>query len=117
MGRWTLLSSAENRLLTAQEVGPFLQGSGSPNSHWFLGFGFGFVDVAALKFRAVGIPHWFLALLFAILPMFHVRAILRSRKCDRKGLCPKCGYDLRATPDRCPECGNLAPIAGHRERR
>jgi len=52
-------------------------------------------------------PYWFLATLSAILPLIAFRRWIRSRHHDPSA-CPTCGYDLRATPDRCPECGAVA---------
>ena len=57
--------------------------------------------------RIVGIPHWLVALAGAIAPVAWLRRA-RWRRRIAKGLCPKCGYDLRATLDRCPECGTPA---------
>jgi hypothetical protein len=48
--------------------------------------------------------------LFLILPLAVISVVrsIRARKRRgriARGLCPSCAYDVRATPDRCPECG------------
>lgn len=52
----------------------------------------------------IGWPHWFLFVAAAILPTVELWRRLRRRHLQ-PGLCKKCGYDLRGTPRRCPECG------------
>jgi len=42
-----------------------------------------------------------------ILPVVWTRCYILARRARRLGRCQKCGYDLRATPDRCPECGTV----------
>ena len=49
----------------------------------------------------------FYALVFAAI-RFTIRR-LRTRFRVRRGRCPACGYDLRASPEQCPECGR--PVA------
>ena len=57
-------------------------------------------------------PYWFFVLLTLPGPCLWLASYLRRRRDRRRraaGRCPSCGYDLRATPERCPECG--APAA------
>jgi hypothetical protein len=62
---------------------------------------------------SVVMPHWIVFLVTAILPGVAIYRIKRdtakARELRRvmRGACPKCSYDLRATPQRCPECGTV----------
>jgi hypothetical protein len=59
--------------------------------------------------RVVVFPYWFVLALATPLPMRWLPSRFRSRRRRRlaaAGRCTTCGYDLRSTPDRCPECGS-----------
>ena len=54
--------------------------------------------------RAITLPFWFLVLITVPIPAVEIARRIRKRKLGI-GQCTSCGYDLRASPDRCPECG------------
>ncbi len=65
------------------------------------------VRVTPLRSHAVSFGAVLTAL--ALLPAGRLAGAAVHFWCRRRrwihGRCPSCGYDLRATPDRCPECG------------
>jgi hypothetical protein len=107
------------------------QGWQSANEGWYttmaveldsLVLGFGFYAAPGEPTRAgeLAVPYWAIMLSVVVTaPGFVALRYVRRRRRQRSGHCPVCGYDLRATPERCPECGTPAgtPAAAGGSRR
>lgn len=70
----------------------------------------GFYDHSIGNGATLVIPHWSVLVVTLIFPIswlpWRIRRYIRLK---RLGLCPNCGYDLRMSSDKCPECGQ--PVA------
>jgi hypothetical protein len=60
---------------------------------------------------------WWTALLGLGFLAVYLVGLVRARRWQQRqsridqGCCPQCGYDLRASRTRCPECGKLIPYS------
>lgn len=106
-----LLSRKVNESIDA----PYIPGF----AYRLLGFGFGlppselrmmtsgFPAADLPVYIRIGAPLWEIALPLAMLCIFLMAREILFRRRHTAGLCLKCGYDLRASPERCPECGMI----------
>lgn len=83
----------------------------SATTHQWLGFGYSQSSLASARgwasprSRDARLPLWLPLAIFGVLPTAKFLHWRKLRRRVARGQCPRCGYDLRASPDRCPECG------------
>ena len=68
---------------------------------------------APARFRYFSVPHGLLVALTIVLPAWRAARLIDDRRRRTRlaaGLCRRCGYDLRASPERCPECGDAVGV-------
>jgi hypothetical protein len=64
-----------------------------------------FMGVFRARYYSVKIPLLWIVLLGAIYPALVARRRFVKRRRITRGQCVQCGYDLRESRERCPECG------------
>lgn len=91
-----------NRKTTAWSIGPYGMVLSNYDDGWagHISIHFYFRNLAVLT-----------ALLPALWIVLYRRGRLRRARAAAAGLCSRCGYDLRASAERCPECGTMIPSA------
>jgi hypothetical protein len=55
---------------------------------------------------------WPAIFILALVVLAFMAPTVRRLRRHRRGLCPRCGYDLRGSFGRCPECGTFAERGG-----
>jgi hypothetical protein len=60
--------------------------------------------------RNLRVRPWLIPPVFLVFPAIRLNSLARRRRRIAAGICTTCGYDLRATPGRCPECGCVPAI-------
>jgi len=113
--RYTVLGVNHGRIMVAQSLRAidlvlpawgWTLNMGAPNGinvSQHIGFDYTKERQPGWAYIRLVVPLWELTAILAVLPI----AWKRMRPGYMLGLCPSCGYDLRATPDRCPECGTV----------
>ena len=103
---WPAASSPQNPIRAfARENG--IECAGFGYFAWDLNREYQFAAGRRVANYGVVFPHWAAGLLSGLIAAWGIRRIVRRRRLAEAGRCAVCGYDLRATPDRCPECGKV----------
>ncbi len=109
---WLRCGADATAMLVLEDDPPIASFSLGESTGWRRwGFGYWRYALGAIRIRRVEIPIGLVFLLTLTLPASRLRTYLVRRRRARIGKCPRCNYDLRATPDRCPECGTPQSIA------
>lgn len=75
----------------------------------FAGFGYRSVTDPTRWLWEFRVPMWAVAAALAAVPGVQVLSRRRRKRKPAAGLCGGCGYDLRSSKGRCPECGTAIP--------
>jgi hypothetical protein len=108
-GRWSFNALAAMSVILLLGIGLVLWQICGMNPHPAnpLTTEIGLSEIGLWSGRNGGVPIWIIICAVLPIPVVWVAIRLWAKSRPQHGFCSACGYDLRATPERCPECGKV----------